>query len=185
MGLDLVEYLMAIEDAFEVAISDAEAERLETPAKLIDYLCAQLGTSPDGPPLVQTAFYRLRAALALELDVERAQIRPESTVAQLTERPENDVWEAVARRLGISSRLLTRAPAARWLARLTHAPVRSVGTIAKQLAMLRPVALKASSPGWTRAQVTEVVLRLLEHEIGISVGPQDLGLTFVRDLGMG
>ena len=64
MGLDLVEYVIAIEAAFEIDIPDADARHLETPAKLIDYLCARLGESADGPPLVQTAFYWLRGALA-------------------------------------------------------------------------------------------------------------------------
>jgi hypothetical protein len=50
---------------------------------------------------------------------------------------------------------------------------------------LRPAAVKSRASGWTRAQVTEVVLRLLEHEIGVEVAPSQLDLTFVRDLGMG
>ncbi|HYD51688.1 MAG TPA: hypothetical protein VEA99_03635 [Gemmatimonadaceae bacterium] len=39
--------------------------------------------------------------------------------------------------------------------------------------------------GWTRAEVTEVALRLLRHEIGLDVAPSQLHLPFVRDLGMG
>src|ERR1043166_3354713 len=99
MGLDVVEYVMAIEEAFEIDIPDADAVHLETPAKLIDYLCTRLGESADGPPLVQTAFYWLRRALADELAVSRRRIRPATTIGELTDRPENDVWRGVARRL--------------------------------------------------------------------------------------
>ncbi|MGH7489733.1 MAG: hypothetical protein ACREMY_29640, partial [bacterium] len=107
MGLDIVEYVMAVEEAFEIDIPDSDAAQLETPAKLIDYVCARLSQSGDGPPLVQTAFYWLRRALAEELHLSRDQIRPSTTIEQLTHRPENEVWMAVARRLEVSPKFLT------------------------------------------------------------------------------
>lgn len=185
MGLDLIEYVITVEDAFEIAIPDADAVHLDTPAKLIDYLCAHLGESPDGPPLVQTAFYRLRTTLIHELGVGRDQIRPETTLAELTDRSESEVWKAVAERLEVPSKVLTHAPMALWLAKLVRAPGRTIGDLAEQMAMLRPAALKPSASPWTRAQVTEVVLRLLEHETGLTVGPSRLNASFIRDLGMG
>ena len=185
MGLDLVEYVMAIEDAFEIAIPDADAGRLTTPAELIEYVCAHLGESSDGAPLAQTAFYRLRAALIVELGVSRDQVRPRTAIADLTHRSESDVWKAVAERLNVSSKVLTHAPAARWLAKMIRAPGRTIGDAAEQLAMLRPAALKESPPTWTRAQITEVVLQLLEHETGLTIAPSLLNASFIRDLGMG
>jgi hypothetical protein len=185
MGLDLVEYVIAIEDAFEIDIPDADTIRLDTPAKLIDYLCARLGASPDGPPLVQTAFYWLRKALADELAVSRNLIRPATTPSVLTNRPENDVWRAVAARLEVNPKFLTHAPVAKWLAKLVRAPGRTVGELARQVAMLHPSAFKREGEGWTRTQIEEVALRLLEHEIGILGLPAHLHASFTRDLGMG
>lgn len=185
MGLDLVEYVMAVEEAFEVDIPDADAVHLETPAKLIDYLCARLSETADGPPLVQTAFYWLRRALADELVVPRGVIRPSSTVGELTNRPENDVWKAVASRLEVNPKFLTHAPIAKWLARLVRAPGRTVGDLAAQLAMLHPSVFKRAGEGWTRAQITEVALRLVEYETGTTVGVAHLHSSFVHDLGMG
>jgi hypothetical protein len=185
MGLELVEYVIAIEDAFEIDISDADAMLLDTPAKLIDYLCAHLGDSPDGPPLVQTAFYWLRSAFADELAVSRTLIHPATTVSALTNRPENDVWRAVASRLEVNPKFLTHAPVAKWIAKLVRAPGRTVGDLARQVAMLHPAAFKREGEGWTRAQMKEVALRLLEHEIGIAVGSAHLHASFIRDLGMG
>ena len=116
MGLDLVEYVIAIEEAFEIDIPDADAVHLETPAKLIDYLCDRLGESADGPPLVQTAFYWLRKGLADELALPRGRIRPDSVISELTDRPENDVWRAVAARLEVNPKFLTHSPVVKWLA---------------------------------------------------------------------
>lgn len=38
MGLDLVELVMRIEEEFEIRIADSDAEKLETPGQVIDYL---------------------------------------------------------------------------------------------------------------------------------------------------
>lgn len=46
MGLDTVELVMAIEEHFKIAISDAEAARITTPAILIDYVFAKV-SKPD------------------------------------------------------------------------------------------------------------------------------------------
>jgi hypothetical protein len=184
MGLELIEYVLAVEDAFEIDIPDADAATLDTPAKLIDYLCARLGEAANGPPLLQTVYYRLRTALSAELGVPRSRIAPNTTLGELTSRAEKDVWKGVARRLDIDIKYLTHSPTAKMLGGLRRAPPRSIGAHARQVAMLKPAAMKARGP-WTRAQITEVILTLLHHEIAIEVGVDDLHRTFIRDLGMG
>ena len=185
MGLDIVEYIVAIEEAFELDLPDADVAHLVTPAQLIDYLCARLGEAHSGPPLVQSAFYWLRRGLAEELAVPRLTICPASTIARLTDRAEAEVWAAVARRLAVNPKFLTHSPLPRWLARLVRDADRTVGRVAEDLAMFHPAAFRRGAGGWTRAQVMEVVLRLLEYEIGIAVTPTQLHYTFVGDLGMG
>jgi hypothetical protein len=185
MGLELVEYVTAIEEAFEIAIPDADARSLETPNKLIDYLCARLGDSGAGPSLIQTAFYRLRNAIMEELSVPRSRVKPTTRLSEVTNRSESEVWNAVARRLEVRRKVLTHSPVVGWLAKLVHAPGRSVGDIARQLAMLKPVVLKPKNASWTRAQITEVATRLLEHQIGLSINRSHLDATFIQDLGMG
>lgn len=185
MGLDLVEFMMAIEDAFEIAIPTSDAPQLTTPAQLVDYICDRVEIGDDGPPLVQVAFYRIRRALIEELGVPRDVVHPETRIADLTDRDEFDVWRAVAIRLGIPAKILTHAPTPRWLTNFTPAPKRAVGVVARQLAMLRPAALKTSHCGWSRRDVSEVAVRLLEFEIGTAVRAGRMDATFVRDLGMG
>ena len=106
-------------------------------------------------------------------------------LTDLSTRSPLAIWKGVASRLGIDAKLLTHAPEPQWLAKFRVAPPRSIGDVARQLAMLAPAAVKPRTAEWTRAQVTEVALRLLEHEIGLAVSPSQLDLTFVRDLGMG
>ena len=46
MGLDLVELVMAVEERFGITLTDAEAEKAETPAKLIDLVVSKVQTAP-------------------------------------------------------------------------------------------------------------------------------------------
>jgi hypothetical protein len=68
---------------------------------------------------------------------------------------------------------------------LVRAKPRTIGQMAQDLAMFHPAALRREHEGWTRAQVTEVITRLLEHEIGLDLRKVGLNATFVQDLGMG
>jgi hypothetical protein len=45
MGLDGVEFIMAVEDAFAIEIPDADAEQLVTPGHVARYLAARLATA--------------------------------------------------------------------------------------------------------------------------------------------
>jgi hypothetical protein len=111
VGLDMVEYVMALEDAFELTIPNTAAELLSTPAQMIDYVCQRLGEVPDGAPLVQIAFHRLRAAVASELGVPRSSIRPETSMAVLAPSNRTDTfWPTVARRMHIEPSLLSHVP---------------------------------------------------------------------------
>lgn len=52
MGLDILEYVIAIGEAIALDHPDADLARSATPAELIKYLCARLGETAEGPPLV-------------------------------------------------------------------------------------------------------------------------------------
>src|SRR2546422_11739363 len=49
MGLDLVEFTMAVEDAFQIPIPDRDAADIRTPGQLVDYLLGRLtpARAPD------------------------------------------------------------------------------------------------------------------------------------------
>jgi hypothetical protein len=51
MGLDLVEFVMSIEEAFQIRFPDEDMLAITTPRRLIDYLTARLpvATADKGP----------------------------------------------------------------------------------------------------------------------------------------
>lgn len=86
MGLDLVEYVMALEDEFGIAIPDEDAQTLVTPQKVADYIVARLGYSTGnetvGLCLSQMRFYRLRAVLVEKFGARRRDVRPDTPIGQ-------------------------------------------------------------------------------------------------------
>lgn len=77
MGLDGVEIVMKVEDAFGITIDDGEAGKIATPGQLIDLVLSKVGRTVDEACLTQRAFHRVRAALMRRMGVSRNQIRPD------------------------------------------------------------------------------------------------------------
>lgn len=71
MGLDGVELIMAVEETFGVAISDADAATLTTPRRLIDCVLGKLRLNECAACSSQRAFYLLRRAFVQEFGVAR------------------------------------------------------------------------------------------------------------------
>lgn len=76
MGLDGVEFVMAIEETFQIAISDEDAARMRTPRNVVDYVLTRLGPGQSAVCLEQRAFYRLRTATMRVFVQPRGAIRP-------------------------------------------------------------------------------------------------------------
>src|SRR5438128_1687117 len=81
MGLDILEFVMEIEERFDIEITDKDAQELNTARKVIDYVAARVpmmpGSAPQGAPcLTQRTFYHMRRVLMEQLKVPRDQIRP-------------------------------------------------------------------------------------------------------------
>ena len=77
MGLDGVELLLAVEEEFGVAIADADAIGLTTPALLAEYVSARLGDRARNAAVCTSsrAFYLLRQALMETGAISRRQLR--------------------------------------------------------------------------------------------------------------
>ena len=102
MGLDIVEFIMAVEAAFGVEIADADAARIYTPRDLVTYLRTRLPATPSSAAcLTQQAFYRTRRAVVARFDRPRGALRPATALAGVippTGRAER--WRALRADLG-------------------------------------------------------------------------------------
>lgn len=78
MGLDGVELIMAVEEEFKIAISDADAVQCDTVGKLVDHVCSRLRQSHQEPCASQHGFYIVRREMMRVLGLARSQITPES-----------------------------------------------------------------------------------------------------------
>ena len=76
MGLDIVEYVMNVEEAFGVMIPDADAERIRTVRMLVDYLHDRAFVPAPGACLTQRAFYHLRRAVDGRAGLPVRRLRP-------------------------------------------------------------------------------------------------------------
>jgi len=76
MGLDIVEFVMEVEEEFKVSISDREAERILTVGQLHAWLVDKLRAIPTGRCLSSACFYRLRRTLMALFQIPRHRIRP-------------------------------------------------------------------------------------------------------------
>lgn len=86
MGMDGVEIVMAVEDAFDIRIEDAEAEKLVTPRQLIDLVQSKITVATTSVCLTQRAFNLLRKSLLQHGDWKRQQIVPSANLGALISR---------------------------------------------------------------------------------------------------
>jgi len=183
MGLDVVEFIMAVEDAFGLEIPDAEAARLATPGRVIDYLAARLppGVSEAGACLSQRAFYKLRRETCARLGVDRLAVRADTPLTALFVGEDGtSAWQDVQIEVGAAHwPRLGRKP----ILRHALAPhLDTFGEAADFLVTRCSVAVQEDGPGWTRSQIADVIRRLMRDELEIdqyteaSEWGRDLGL---------
>lgn len=86
MGLDGVELILAIEDAFQIHIADEEAGNVSTVGDLHGLVLSNLDVRDAKRCLTSAAFYRTRHAIVGTLGMERREIRPSTLLAALLPR---------------------------------------------------------------------------------------------------
>lgn len=119
MGLDAVELIMEIEQAFDIQIPDEPASNIRTVGELFDFLVTQIrGEAPSRDVcLSAAAFYLIRRAACDRLHLDRRHIRP-STRLESVVPVENRraVWADLARSLHLRLPTLVRPSRIVWLA---------------------------------------------------------------------
>ncbi len=102
MGLDGVELIMSIEEAFGISITDEEAGNIRTPRQLINVVVRKLETTDRQVCATQRAFYTVRKALHAEFGVSRRAVTPRSSLEGLfPTETRYDNWQELLRRLGL------------------------------------------------------------------------------------
>lgn len=83
MGMDSVEIVMEVEDAFDICIEDAQAEKITTPRQLIDLIEHKVANVRTPICLTHRAFNLLRAFLMRRHSLPRLKISPDAEMGQL------------------------------------------------------------------------------------------------------
>ena len=179
MGLDAVEFVLALEEAVGISITDEEASAMLTPRHVVDYLADRLPAGETHACFSQRAFFRLRSAMVDAYRIPRRGITPST--------PWDDILpDRGALRGGTWRHLQTVVGAPDWPHRsflgyrLAHA--RTVGDTAEYLATRTPHLFKRDAEGWSRRELEGVVTTLIANELGVT--EFDWDDSFVKDLGV-
>ena len=101
MGLDSVELVMSVEDAFQINISEEEASKIRTVGEFYDVVRSKLAIKDDegwGRCLTSTAFYRVRRAMVEVLRIDRRKITPKTELSVLLPTPQRrENWGRITR----------------------------------------------------------------------------------------
>jgi acyl carrier protein len=169
MGLDGVEIVMAVEDAFGVEITDLDAARLRTPRDVVDFIASRVPITEDAACLSQRAFHLVRSSVLEMTPHQRRAVTLRTPLAHLfTVLPARELSERLATRL-------KRRP-----------PLTTLSTVRDLVVWLgtnSPQILKRGQP-WTREEISAVVKEIVVEQLGLESGDYGEEKRFVEDLGM-
>ena len=179
MGLDAVELVIRIEDTFSIQISDKVAEGLTTPRKVTDFILTQVEESPVPLScLSQRAFHSLRREFIRQLPLERRQFVPDAKLKEIIpEERRDEIWKSIGSSLQVKRwPVLSRTL---WLGLLAP-KVQSVRELIDYLVMKEPLIVKGKETAWSRAQVWDVLERVIKDETGVKDFSEDS--RFIEDM---
>lgn len=177
MGLDGVEIVLAVEEAFGIAIPDADAAEMITPAMMIAYVQEAVGSRADTKACIsQRAFHRVRAGLIKATGVERSMVTLDTKIKTLFSGPRrSEMWKAFQDHTAIGA-LPPLHFGTGWL----FSP--------KSVNELVSIALSQSASGlrkdrsWTNEEVRQIIRQIISDQLGVKrFRDSD---EFVKDLGV-
>jgi len=177
MGLDGVELVMAVEESFDISISDSEACELITPALLIDHVQRSIKSLPDRKPCISLrAFHQIRASLAKTTSTKRSDIRLRTQIKMLFRKPvRHELWSAF--RIDCS---LLHLPDLKRGRGVIFSPTRVSDLVS---AMIHQRSGELTKQGeWTDQEVRQMIRVIIQEQLGIKKFSDDD--EFVRDLGV-
>jgi hypothetical protein len=183
MGLDVVEFVMRVEETFDLKISDQDAQVLYTPRLIINYLMRRLLPAPADVCMSQRVFHNLRAALSQEVAVHRSSFRPQTNLLDLLPRDDSArIWNAVRHRL--VARNWPRLAKPGWFFENPDAPrLCIVQDIVRFLIAKNTAHPDLPRHRWTRDQISQVVHALIWEELGLPAWKYTEDSRFHEDMG--
>jgi acyl carrier protein len=161
MGLDAVEIVIELERTFELKIPDADAVRLVTPALVIDYLAARVGTVPSDGCQTQQLFYRVRRGFQAAVPALAADLGLETRLADVLHKDQwPGVWAAIRAEAGTPD----WPKHVRWRTWFGLGPA-TVRDLVAHLA-LETLRREPGAP-WTREQIEWTVRRIIIETSGL------------------
>ncbi|MDD2335945.1 MAG: phosphopantetheine-binding protein [Geobacteraceae bacterium] len=116
MGLDGVELVMAVEEEFQIAISDSEASDCTTVRKLVELVHSRLRQSSKDPCPSQHSFYLARQKLIDLLHVQRNEIKPDTNLEEIIPRENRkSLWKEVTTAMGEGEFFRGRLDRPKWM----------------------------------------------------------------------
>src|SRR4030095_128571 len=156
MGVDGVEFVMAVEEAFQVAIPDEDAQQMLTPRDVVTYVYGRVGSEQGHGCAEQRAFYRLRHASMKVFAQPREAIRPATRwddILPRRQRPHN--WRVLHHATGTPHwpRLTVRG-------RMPDT-VATVGGTARYLVAHGEAVFQRPMEGWSRPAIEAAIERIM------------------------
>ncbi len=177
MGLDAVSLVIAVEKAFGIAISDADAAAMVTPAHLISHVQRAVDSKQDPRACISLrAFHSIRASLMRTIGVSRAQVALRTRISTLFPRSRRaHLWDLF--RQGSS---LPSLPDLRFGRGWIFFPV-TVGDLVSVAVAQKANELREER-SWTEEEVRQIVREIIRDQLGIEKFCDSD--EFVRDLGL-
>jgi hypothetical protein len=185
VGLDIVEFIMEIQETFGINISDPHAQQLNTPRRCIDYVCAHVPHSSDDFCMSQRAFYQLRRVLMQKTNLPRSCFQPNTNVmGVLPEEGRDETWSTIGTALGANKRWWPELPVWRWFPRQVWFP-RNLRALVKLLVVHYPPAVFATEPvPGTRAHITRMIYALIRDNFAVDMSQYSDDARFTEDMGI-
>ncbi|MEO5803538.1 MAG: hypothetical protein ABIR24_08395 [Verrucomicrobiota bacterium] len=114
MGLDGVEIVMEVEEAFDIVIADSDAEKCMTPFDLIELVMSKVGRTDRAGCLSQRSFHFLRRAFVNEVGIARSDFSLDVPLKRFLSKPDRKrKLQAIGKSVGAD--LVSELVLPRWI----------------------------------------------------------------------
>ena len=168
--------MLAAEETFGIAIPDAAASQMKTPADLIEFIATHVPTATSPDCLTQQLFYRLRRGFRTQIPSLSAAFHPETKLRDIVSNYEwSLIWRSIRAAVGEPGWPISIP----WPGLLRDGP-----TTVRQLIWHLVATLPAPAPGepWSRVKIEAEVRRILWDVLYKKDFP--LSAKFIGELGV-